>query len=127
MMKEGNFGTVAIDGGYLEISYNEKIIKKVKVPAPNYQAEKNRDSVVENDDGFSDEYKNEYSVYVYSSKYGIDYTIELIHSEDELKAKKFIDSIIVQFNDGEEYLNNKRNLKWNIVELILVLDFYHNN
>ena len=28
MMKEGNFGTVAIDGGYLEISYNEKIIKK---------------------------------------------------------------------------------------------------
>ncbi len=118
MIKEGSFGTVAIDGGYLEISYNEKIIKKVKVPAPNYQAEKNRDSVVENDDGFSDKYGNEYSVYVYSSRYGIDYTIELIHSEDELKAKEFIDSIIVQFNDGEEYLNNKRNLKWNVVELI---------
>ncbi|AXK48571.1 putative membrane protein [Aliarcobacter trophiarum LMG 25534] len=126
-MKEGNFGTVAIDGGYLEILYNKKIIKKVKVPVPNYQAEKNRDSVVENDDGFSDKYGNEYSVYVYSSMYGIDYTIELIHSKDELKAEEFIDSIIVKFNDGEEYLNNKRNPNWNIFELILVLDFYHNN
>ena len=125
-MKEGNFGTVAIDGGYLEISYNEKIIKKVKVPAPNYQAEKNRDSVVENDDGFSDEYKNEYSVYVYSSRYGIDYTIELINSEDELKAKEFIDSIIIEFKDARDYLHNKRNPNWNRFELILVLDFYHN-
>ncbi|WP_372617119.1 P-loop NTPase fold protein [Aliarcobacter sp.] len=126
MMKEGNFGTVASDGGYLEISYNEKIIKKVKVPAPNYQAEKNRDSVVENDDGFSDEYKNEYSVYVYSSRYGIDYTIELINSEDELKAKEFIDSIIIEFKDARDYLHNKRNPNWNRFELILVLDFYHN-
>ena len=105
MIKEGSFGTVAIDGGYLEISYNEKIIKKVKVPAPNYQAEKNRDSVVENDDGFSDEYKNEYSVYVYSSRYGIDYTIELIHSEDELKATITFD-LTIKTESGKEYKSN---------------------
>lgn len=106
MMKEGNFGTVAVSEGYLEISYNKKVIKKVKVPTPNYEAEKNRDSVVENDDGFSDDYGNEYSIYVYSSKYGIDYTIELIHSENELKAKEFCDNLIVEFNSREEHLDN---------------------
>lgn len=102
MVKEGSLGSVAVNGGYLEIIYNEKVIEKINVPAPDYSSERTSDSTNENNDIFIDEYGNEYSVYVYSSRYGIDYTIELSHTENELKAKEFLNSIIVQFNDSED-------------------------
>lgn len=105
--KEGNFGNVAVNGGYLEISYNNKIIIDVNVPIPNFSAEKNRDSVVKNDDSFSDDYGNEYDIYIYSSMYGVDYTIELTDLKNESKAKDFLDNLTIKFKDEEEYLDNE--------------------
>ena len=63
----------AIDGGYLYIYKGKELLAIVSIPRPNLLAERSRDSIVENDDYFTDEDGNEYSITIQSSMYGIDW------------------------------------------------------
>lgn len=98
---EDSFISVALEGGKLIIYSNDIEISSVNVPRPNLGAEKNHDSIVEEDEYFNDEYGNEYIINVYSGMDGIHYSIELTHIEDELKAKEFCDSLTVEFESFE--------------------------
>mgnify|MGYP003606255585 CR=1 FL=1 len=94
---EESLSTVALDGGKLIIYSNGIKISNINVPMPNLSAEKSRDSTVEDEEYFNDDFGNEYVINVYSSIYGIDYSIETIHTEDESKAKEFCNSLTVEF------------------------------
>lgn len=96
-----SLGSVALEGGKLIIYSNDIEISSVNVPRPFLGAEKSRDSVVEEDEYFNDEFGNEYIINVYSGMYGIDYSIEITHTEDELKAKEFCESLTVQYESFE--------------------------
>lgn len=98
---EESLGSVALEGGKLIIYSNDIEISSVNVPRPYLGAEKSRDSVVEADEYFNDEFGNEYIINVYSGMYGIDYSIEVTHTEDELKAKEFCKSLTVQYESFE--------------------------
>ena len=99
--KEESLGSVALEGGKLIIYSNDIEISSVNVPVPNLGAEKSRDSVVENEEYFNDNFGNEFRIDVYSGMSKIDYAIENTHMEDELKAKGFCESLTVEFESFE--------------------------
>ena len=98
---EESLGNVAIDGGKLIIYSNGIDVFSINVPIPNLGAEKSRDSEVDNSDDFVDDFGNEFRVDVYSGMYGINYTIDISHTENEEKAKEFCESLTVEFKSFE--------------------------
>lgn len=98
---EESLSSVALEGGKLIIYSNDIEISSVNVPMPNLGAEKSRDSVVEEEEYFDDEFGNMFIINVYSGMYGIDYSIEITHTENEVKAKEFCESLSVEFESFE--------------------------
>lgn len=116
---EESLGSVAVDGGKLIIYSNDIEISSVNVPVPNLGAEKSRDSIVEEDEHFNDEFGNEYIINVYSGMHGIDYSIEVVHTEDELKAKEFCKNLTVQYESFKIYpYENEENFYEDYIEPI---------
>jgi len=70
---EGNIGNVALNGGYLYIYIDDKLIHIASIPSPNVLADRSSDSVVENIDQFEDESGNEFVIAIYSSITGIEW------------------------------------------------------
>lgn len=84
---EGNDCLPPVSGGYLVIYIDDEEFASVSVPSPNY-ADKYSDSVVENDDDIEDDEGNNYSVSVYSSNVGVDWTIDVTSEKsDELRDR----------------------------------------
>lgn len=77
---EGNDCLPPVSGGYLVISLDGEEIASVSVPSPNY-ADRYSDSVVENDDEFEDSEGNSYSISIYSSSVGVDWSIDVTSKE----------------------------------------------
>ncbi|HBM2881030.1 TPA: hypothetical protein LVL09_004852 [Klebsiella oxytoca] len=73
---DGNDCLPPVSGGYLVIFLDDEEIASVSVPSPNY-ADKYSDSVVENDDEVEDDEGNTYSISVYSSNVGVDWTVDV--------------------------------------------------
>lgn len=73
---DGNDCLPPISGGYLVIFLDDEEIASVSVPSPNY-ADKYSESVVENDDEVEDDEGNTYSISVYSSNVGVDWTVDV--------------------------------------------------
>ncbi|HGL3854413.1 TPA: hypothetical protein ACKE3U_003739 [Klebsiella aerogenes] len=90
---EGNDCLPPVSGGYLVIFIDGEEFSSVSVPSPNY-ADKYSDSVVENDDDFEDDEGNSYSVSVYSSNVGVDWSIEVTSEKsDELRDRVYAEYI----------------------------------
>ena len=90
MFLQGSEALPAIDGGYLYIHKDKKLLSIVSIPSPNLLAERNRDSIVENDDDFVDEDGNEYSITIQSSMYGIDWFLtNYPDNEDVIKQLSY--------------------------------------
>lgn len=84
---DGNDCLPPVSGGYLVIFLDDDEIASVSVPSPNY-ADRYSDSVVENDDEVEDDEGNTYSVSVYSSNVGVDWTIDVTSERPEdLKSR----------------------------------------
>ncbi len=69
----GNDRIPALNGGYLYIYKNEKLLHIASIPSPNLSGENYRQSVVENDEHFSDSEGNEFTIGILSSNVGVDW------------------------------------------------------
>ncbi|MDX4049964.1 hypothetical protein Q6A83_04145 [Aliarcobacter skirrowii] len=99
----GFLGTIAIEGGTLVVLENDyDVIAEIKVPEPYLGAEKDSDSTVTEEDGFTDSFGNSYSISVSSSMYGgIDYEIEPEDVVNEEGLETFKSNIKVFFEEPE--------------------------
>lgn len=87
---EGSSGSVAFSGGYLDIKIDGKTIATVSVPAPDFTAERSRDSIVSWDEQFQDNEGNDYDVTVHSSIYGVEWEIDIKVDETSCQASEKI-------------------------------------
>lgn len=78
---------VPLNGGYLLVYLADELLSIVSIPAPEYMADNNRDSIVENDDTFEDKSGNQYDIEIRSSKYGIDWYLVSYPDDDEIIQK----------------------------------------
>ncbi|MGF1685016.1 hypothetical protein [Photobacterium minamisatsumaniensis] len=76
-----------ISGGYLLIYRGAEELTVVSVPSPNFVADRYRDSVSENYDSFEDDEGNEFSITVWSSNVGVDWTVEVTTENDMLEEQ----------------------------------------
>lgn len=79
---EGRDGRVALDGGYLYIYLDGKLIHIAGIPSLYHLAERTSDSSVENTDDFVDDNGNNFEVVIYSSLAGIEWAMQT-HPDDE--------------------------------------------
>jgi len=84
---EGSDSQPALNGGYLYIYLDNNLLTIVSIPSPNLMADNSSQSTVENDDEFQDKDGNDYSIIVFSSMYGIDWSLDT-YPEDENIIKK---------------------------------------
>jgi hypothetical protein len=63
----------ALNGGYLYIYKNEKLLHIASIPSPNLLGDNYRQSVVENDEYFKDDNGNEFGIDILSSPAGINW------------------------------------------------------
>ncbi|MDY4370126.1 hypothetical protein SNR26_20700 [Pectobacterium brasiliense] len=93
---EGNDCLPSVSGGYLVITIDGEEIATVGVPSPAFE-DRYRDSLVENDDEFTDEEGNTYSISVYSSNVGVEWVVT-VDSEDTDSIK---DRLHVEYQANE--------------------------
>jgi len=84
---EGSDAQPAINGGYLYIYLNDELLTIVSIPSPNLMAENSSQSTVENYDEFQDENENDYSITVFSSMYGIDWSLDSYPNDENIITK----------------------------------------
>lgn len=87
---DGNDCLPPVSGGYLIIFKNDKELSVISVPSPILSANRHRDSVIENNDSFSDDEGNDYSVSVWSSNVGVDWQVDVsapCDIRDQLKVE----------------------------------------
>ncbi len=94
---EGSDSLPSGSGGYLYISLDGHEVATVSVPSPAYE-DRYRDSVVENGDDFEDYEGNHYSVNVFSSNVGVDWTISVSTEQNDSDVK---DRIQVEYQANE--------------------------
>jgi hypothetical protein len=97
-MMEYTFGGTAVEGGYLNISLHNTLVARIYVPPPFWE-DKYRDSVNENDDYFSDDKGNTYSIQIWSAMGDISYSIEADDIVDKVYYKDFEKNVIVDFEE----------------------------
>jgi len=84
---EGSDSQPALNGGYLYIYLNDELLTIASIPSPNLMVENSSQSTVENYDEFQDKDGNDYLITVFSSMYGIDWSLDT-YSDDEDIIKK---------------------------------------
>jgi len=83
----GSDSQPALNGGYLYIYLNDELLTIVSVPSPNLMAENSSQSTVENCDEFQDKNGNDYSIVVFSSMYGIDWSLDTYPDDENIIRK----------------------------------------
>ncbi len=94
---EGNDSFPPLSGGYLIISIDGREFHIASVPSP-ILADRHRDSVCENFDVAEDDEGNEFSITIWSSNVGVDWTIDITPKADEDDLRKRI-KVEYQAND----------------------------
>ena len=84
----GSYPLPAVSGGYLYVSFDNELLRIVSIPSPNLMADNNELSKVENEDEFTDNAGNDYSILIVSSKYGVDWRLVTRINDLEM-LKKF--------------------------------------
>lgn len=79
---EDSTGLVAFSGGYLDIQVDGETIGTVSIPVPNFMAERHRDSMVSWYEELQDNDGNIYKAEIYSSMYGVDWTVDVEPYDD---------------------------------------------
>lgn len=74
----------ALNGGYIYIYENEKLLHIASVPSPNLLGDNYRQSVVENDEYFSDDNGNKFTIDILSSKVGVDWQLTSYPDDENL-------------------------------------------
>ncbi len=102
---ENTLGDTAIDGGYLNLFLHGELIARIYVPPPFWE-DKYRDSINENDDYFSDDAGNTYSIHILSAMGDISYSIEVDDIVDKKYYEDFEKNLHVEFEPiiPEEYI-----------------------
>ncbi|CAN2049205.1 conserved hypothetical protein [Candidatus Magnetomoraceae bacterium gMMP-13] len=66
---------IALNGGYLYIYKDDKLLHIASIPSPNLLADNFSQSVVENNEDFNDDNGNEFTIDILSSKVGVDWNL----------------------------------------------------
>ncbi|MGR6838000.1 hypothetical protein ACU5DF_02410 [Aliivibrio wodanis] len=93
---EGSDCMPPISGGYLIVFRGTEELTVISVPSPNFIADRYRDSVSENHDSFEDDNGNEFDISICSSNVGVDWSIQVTTTNDNLE-----DEIKVEYHANE--------------------------
>ncbi|MCD6186230.1 MAG: hypothetical protein J7K84_10700 [Deltaproteobacteria bacterium] len=74
----------ALNGGYLYIYKNKKLLHIASIPSPNLLGDNYRQSLVENDEYFSDEDGNEFTIDILSSNVGVDWHLTFYPDDENI-------------------------------------------
>jgi len=95
---EGEESLPALNGGYIKLIKNEKVIFLAKVPSPNMFVDRYSDSLVENKEYFEDE-DGEYEFFIFSSSNGVKWEVK-INSKDNKDLSKLKNEIKIEYEEA---------------------------